>query len=177
MRECISIHVGQAGVQMDNACWELYCLEHGLQPKGKQAGQSDDSFFVFFSETGSGKHAPRAVFLDLDPSVINETRTGTHGQLFHPEQMISGKEDAANNYAIGHYTVDIEIVDLVPDCIRKLSDNCTGVPDLPFFWMWHWIWLYIIIDGEAFNEFQTSLVPYPRIHLLPFGDLCANNFC
>ena len=26
MREVISIHVGQAGVQMGNACWELYCL-------------------------------------------------------------------------------------------------------------------------------------------------------
>ena len=29
MRECISVHVGQAGSQMGNACWELYCLEHG----------------------------------------------------------------------------------------------------------------------------------------------------
>lgn len=30
-RECISVHVGQAGCQMGNACWELYCLEHGIQ--------------------------------------------------------------------------------------------------------------------------------------------------
>ena len=29
-RECISVHVGQAGVQIGNACWELYCLEHGI---------------------------------------------------------------------------------------------------------------------------------------------------
>ena len=35
MRECISVHVGQAGVQMGNACWELYCLEHGIQPDGQ----------------------------------------------------------------------------------------------------------------------------------------------
>jgi len=35
----------------------------------------------------------------------DEVRTGTYRQLFHPEQMISGKEDAANNYARGHYTV------------------------------------------------------------------------
>ena len=33
MRECLSVHVGQAGVQMGNACWELYCMEHGLQVK------------------------------------------------------------------------------------------------------------------------------------------------
>ena len=24
MRECISIHIGQGGVQIGNACWELY---------------------------------------------------------------------------------------------------------------------------------------------------------
>ena len=28
MRECISIHLGQAGIQTGNQCWELYCLEH-----------------------------------------------------------------------------------------------------------------------------------------------------
>ena len=29
----------------------------------------------------------------------HEVRTGTYRQLFHPEQLISGKEDAANNFA------------------------------------------------------------------------------
>ena len=74
-RECISIHVGQAGVQIGNACWELYCLEHGIQPDGqmpsdKTIGGGDDSFNTFFSETGAGKHVPRAVFVDLEPTVI-----------------------------------------------------------------------------------------------------------
>lgn len=31
MREVISLHVGQAGCQIGNACWELYCIEHGIQ--------------------------------------------------------------------------------------------------------------------------------------------------
>jgi len=47
----------------------------------------------------------RAVFIDLEPTVIDEIRTGTYRQLFHPEQLVTGKEDAANNYARGHYTV------------------------------------------------------------------------
>ena len=34
MREIISIHIGQAGIQVGNACWELYCLEHGIHPDG-----------------------------------------------------------------------------------------------------------------------------------------------
>ncbi|CAN1335999.1 Tubulin alpha-5 chain, partial [Linum perenne] len=81
-----------------------------------------DAFNTFFSETGAGKHVPRAIFLDLEPTVIDEVRTGTYRQLFHPEQLISGKEDAANNFAIGK-----EIVDLCLDRVRKLADNCTGL--------------------------------------------------
>ena len=74
-RECISIHVGQAGVQIGNACWELYCLEHNIQPSGcmdneQTTGNVDDSFNTFFSETGAGKHVPRAVFVDLEPTVV-----------------------------------------------------------------------------------------------------------
>ncbi|THG09492.1 hypothetical protein TEA_000137 [Camellia sinensis var. sinensis] len=38
---------------------------------------------------------------DLEPTVIDEVRTGTYRQLFHPEQLISGKEDAANNFDYG----------------------------------------------------------------------------
>lgn len=51
--------------------------------------------------------------------IVDEVRTGTYRQLFHPEQLITGKEDAANNYARGHYTIGKEIVDLVLDRIRK----------------------------------------------------------
>ena len=132
MREVISVHIGQGGIQIGNACWELYCLEHGIQPDGqmpsdKTIGGGDDAFNTFFSETGAGKYVPRAVMVDLEPTVIDEVRTGTYRQLFHPEQLISGKEDAANNFARGHYTVGKEIVDLVLDRIRKLADNCTGL--------------------------------------------------
>ena len=96
-RECISIHIGQAGCQIGNACWELYCLEHGIQPDGqmpsdKAIGAGDDSFNTFFSETGAGKHVPRAVFVDLEPTVVDEVRTGTYRHLFHPEQLITGTE-------------------------------------------------------------------------------------
>ena len=54
MRECLSIHIGQAGVQTGNACWELYCLEHGIQPDGqmpsdKTVGGGDDSFVSYLT--------------------------------------------------------------------------------------------------------------------------------
>jgi len=132
MRECISIHLGQAGIQTGNSCWQLYCLEHGIDTDGKKEfvknhNGVDDSSSTFFSETSAGKHVPRAVLVDLEPSVCDEVRTGEYRQLYHPQQIISGKEDAANNYARGHYTVGKEIVDSVLDRIRKLADACTGL--------------------------------------------------
>ena len=50
-------------------------MEHGIQPDGqmpsdKTIGGGDDSFNTFFSETGAGKHVPRAVFVDLEPTVV-----------------------------------------------------------------------------------------------------------
>ena len=49
-------------------------------PSDKLNG-GDDSFTTFFAETGAGKHVPRAVFIDLEPTVIDETRTGTYRQV------------------------------------------------------------------------------------------------
>ncbi|CAJ0561306.1 unnamed protein product, partial [Mesorhabditis spiculigera] len=135
MREVISIHIGQAGVQIGNAAWELYCLEHGIQPDGKRMSEEkrEDSFTTFFSETGNGRYVPRALMVDLEPTVVDEIRNGHYKQLFHPEQMITGNEDAANNYARGHYTVGKEVVDSVVDRVRRLAENCRGFQGFLFF--------------------------------------------
>ena len=74
-REVLSIHIGQAGVQVGNATWELYCLEHGISPDGQtpcdlSKSIHDDSFNSFFCETRAGKHVPRAVLVDLEPTVV-----------------------------------------------------------------------------------------------------------
>ncbi|OXB52108.1 hypothetical protein ASZ78_002612 [Callipepla squamata] len=122
-------------------------------PSDKTIGGGDDSFNTFFSETGAGKHVPRAVFVDLEPTVIDEVRTGTYRQLFHPEQLITGKEDAANNYARGHYTIGKEIIDLVLDRIRKLLRGR------------HRLRLHLAADGAALGrlrqEVQAGVLLYP----------------
>ncbi|XP_022851607.1 tubulin alpha chain-like, partial [Olea europaea var. sylvestris] len=87
---------------------------------------ADDAFNTFFSETGARKQVPLAVFVDLEPTVIDEVRTGTYRQLFRPEQLISGKEDVACYFA-RVCAIGKEIVDLCLDHIRKLADNCTGL--------------------------------------------------
>ncbi|GLJ30616.1 hypothetical protein SUGI_0606250 [Cryptomeria japonica] len=132
MREIINIHIGQAGIQVGNTCWELFCLEHDIQPDGFMSSDEmirgiNHAHSTFFSETGRGKYIPRALFVDLEPTVIDEIRTGPYRQLFHPEHLISGKEDAANNFARGHYTVGRDALDTCLDQIRKLCDNCSSL--------------------------------------------------
>merc|ERR1711970_275078 len=57
----------------------------------------------------------------------DDIRTGDWAQMFHPEFLLNGKEDAANNFARGHYTVGKEILDQVNDRLRKLVDNSQNV--------------------------------------------------
>jgi tubulin alpha len=48
------------------------------------------------------------------------------GQLFHPEQIITGKEDAASHYARTYWTVWKDMIDLMLGWIRKLAARCAG---------------------------------------------------
>merc|ERR1711981_1049723 len=87
----------------------------------------DKYFTTFYEETGTGQYVPRNITVDLEPTVVDDVRTGIFGQMFHPEFILNGKEDAANNFARGHYTVGKEILDQVNDRLRKLVDNSQNV--------------------------------------------------
>lgn len=52
---------------------------------------------------------------------------GAYRSLFHPDALINAKEDAANNYARGRYTIGREIIDNVLDRIRKIADQCAAL--------------------------------------------------
>ena len=58
---------------------------------------------------------------------------GTYKQLFHPDQLVTGKEDAANNYARGHYTIGKEMIEPTMDKMRKMAEDCTGLQGFIIF--------------------------------------------
>jgi len=131
-REVLTVNVGQAGIQLGNAVWTQYTAEHKIKPDGtlqnKEAEKDDNKYFTtFFEETGTGQFVPRNICVDLEPTVVDDVRTGPYSQMFHPEFLLNGKEDAANNFARGHYTVGKEILDQVNDRLRKLVDNSQNV--------------------------------------------------
>ena len=73
-----------------------------------------------------GKYVPRSIFVDLEPTVIDEVKMGIHGRLFDPEQMISGSENGTKNFAQGYYS-NGKVLSLVMDRIRKLAEQCLGL--------------------------------------------------
>ncbi|KAL7674403.1 hypothetical protein ACOME3_000683 [Neoechinorhynchus agilis] len=136
MRECISVHIGQSGSQIAGACWELYGLEHKINPRGfvteyKGCDAGEESAQTFFSETRNGKYIPRALIIDSEPSVIDEIRSGTYRQFFNPMTLISGKEDCSGNYGRGYYTIGREMLDISMDSLRKQAELCDAL--LGFF--------------------------------------------
>ncbi len=101
-----------------------------------------------------------APLFTLHGLIPDEVRTGTYRQLFHPEQLITGKEDAANNYARGHYTIGKEIVDLVLDRIRKLADQCTGLQGFLIFHSFGGISL-LSVSVKSTNSVHHDLETFP----------------
>jgi len=70
--------------------------------------------------------------VDLEPNVIDDVKTSKYSAIFHPDFLLQGVEDAANNFYRGHYTVGKEMIDKVNDRLRKLVDNCDNVQGFMF---------------------------------------------
>lgn len=54
----------------------------------------------------------------------DEIRTGRYKMLHTPSNLISGQEDAANNYARAHHTAGEAIWPKTQEAIRKTVENC-----------------------------------------------------
>lgn len=133
-RQVITVHIGQAGVQMGNAVWNLYGMEHGIGRDGclmTSGGPVNDGcpaeHSTFYKETVAGKYIPRTVMVDLEPTVVDQIRSGPDRGLYHPDQLISGKEDAANNFARGYHTEGRLYLEQVLEGIRLFAESSEGV--------------------------------------------------
>lgn len=125
-RETISINLGQTGVQVGNATWQLYCHEQGVTADGRFVNPSDDcdiGYRSFFEETMHGKIVPRSIFIDTEPTVVDEVRSGPYRDLFHPNQLISGKQDAANNFVRGYLSPGQALIETAQDRIRQMVER------------------------------------------------------
>ncbi|KER19222.1 hypothetical protein T265_15612, partial [Opisthorchis viverrini] len=134
------LQIGQANLQLGNACWELFCLKHEVTPDGRSKSQMRIWDYSFMKTICSPC---------LEPTVRDEVRNGTYRQLFHPKQFITGKEDAANNYARGYYTVGREMRNLVLDKFQKSADQYDSLQGF---------WFYNALGGGTGSGPNASLI-------------------
>lgn len=132
VKECITLHFGQAGCQVGLQLWELMCEEHDIAPDGTREADentaADDPYNSFFAETAAGQHVPRCIMVDTDPSSREDILNSTHGKLFHPDNLLKYKQDARSNFFEGRsMSHTFKIKETVMDCLRK------EVRRVPFF--------------------------------------------
>jgi tubulin alpha len=132
-REIITLNIGQAGVHLGASILEMLCLEHDIskngerRPKSDEGGQSQSGFLSFFDETENGTYYPRSLFIDLDFGPVHEMKCGDYGQMLKSSQLVTGKEDSANNFARGRYTVGQDFLPEVFEAIRKTVESCQSL--------------------------------------------------
>nr|VZI45916.1 unnamed protein product [Spirometra erinaceieuropaei] len=136
-REIIQVFVGQAGCQIGDACWELYALEHNVDPNGDfvHPVKNEHELFelsTFFSETPAKKAAPRTLLIDSEPSVLDEIRMGCYRNFFASVNLISGAEDAASNFGRGYFHLSANLLQPCTNSLRKLAEQCEGLQGILF---------------------------------------------
>lgn len=131
MREIVHVQVGQCGNQIGTKFWETVSAEHGIDPAGNFAGDSDvllERISVYYNEAYGGKrYVPRAVLVDLEPGTMDAIRSSPMGQIFRPDNFVFGQSGAGNNWAKGHYTEGAELIDQVMDVIRREAEPCDSL--------------------------------------------------
>merc|ERR1719494_1481389 len=70
---------------------------------------------------------PRNLFIDLETSCVSQIKKGPLKDQFVDEYYVEGKEDAANNFARGHYTVGKEQMEFVNDRVQKIVEACSNL--------------------------------------------------
>jgi tubulin beta len=127
MREIVQLQVGQCGNQIGARFWESISDEHGVDPTGNYCGDSDiqiERINVFFNEAAGGRYVPRAILTDLEPGTLDSVRAHEFGQLYRPDNFISGQTGTGNNWAKGHYSEGVALIHSVLDVVRREAESC-----------------------------------------------------
>ena len=74
-REIISLHFGQAGIQIGQAMWQTIAAEHSITssgelPENKMENWENNALKTFFHNGPDNRFIPRTLFVDSEPTVV-----------------------------------------------------------------------------------------------------------
>jgi len=134
-REILSLSVGQAGCQLGHAVWQQYNAEHEVKPEtpwnptnvSSTIEEARNKAKTFYNMSGENWMIPRNLFIDLEASCIQQIKKSNMGKQFNDAYSIAGKEDAANNFARGHYTVGKEKMEFITEKVKQIVEACENL--------------------------------------------------
>lgn len=115
-----------------------------MSPDGEKLSIENDleNISIFFQELNYGKYMPRAILIDSEPSVIgkmrysfssncftflDEIKNGPYRNLYSTDNMISGCEDSANNFARGFFLGGSKVITPFKNCLTRLVEQVDNV--------------------------------------------------
>ncbi|KAE8725210.1 Tubulin alpha-3 chain [Hibiscus syriacus] len=122
MREVISIHVGQAGIQVGNSCWALYCLEHGIQPDGMMPSVANEGANHELSAPSLVLPDPESTSRELCTTLNSfdfELKSFQFQVNFNSQFLVQVVD------LLPYRSAGRDIVEVCLDRLRKLADNCS----------------------------------------------------
>ncbi|ODV76987.1 gamma-tubulin [Suhomyces tanzawaensis NRRL Y-17324] len=152
--ETITLQVGQCGNQVALQYWNQLAAEHGIQADGLplaypddpssrfQSGNTDhvasqgqsreDRPELFFTLSDSNKYTPKAVLVDLEPSVIHKATNAL--PMFNPRNVHLSEHGsgAANNWQQG-YSYGLQYQEELLNLIDREVDKCENVSNFQLF--------------------------------------------
>ncbi|OMJ85859.1 hypothetical protein SteCoe_12699 [Stentor coeruleus] len=137
MKELISIHVGQAGINIGEACLEQFTYEHGITQSGTFEPQdnlsSSNSCHTMFHESESGSFNARSLFFDLDQDKINHIKKGSYKSLLSSENFVLGKESSSDIFSRARCIAGHSILNECLEATRKQVEKCDSLEGFIFY--------------------------------------------
>lgn len=124
MRDIITVGVGGAGVRIVHASWAQYGADHGVDADGRAVEAQDaavNNRSAMFAATAAGRHVPRTVLIDADPSSVHAA-TSDRPSYYSPATCVVGTEDTGGNFCRGYGSVGDERIDEAIAAVRKQAE-------------------------------------------------------
>ncbi|TPX41447.1 hypothetical protein SeMB42_g05061 [Synchytrium endobioticum] len=140
MSQSIVVSVGQAGNQIGTRFWDKVLLEHA---KTNTRAIYDDALSSFFRNVDSRRGRQciplgdgtgqitglraRAVLVDMEEGVINQTMRTPLGELFDDHQRITSVSGCGNNWAVGYAQYGPAYHTQLLESFRKEAEFCDSL--------------------------------------------------
>ena len=121
MKEIIVLGIGSAGINLSSSYLSLLTQEHDF------SFDSTQSLSVHFQETCSNSPMARFIFIDLDPTHLDNLLSHPTGFLFNQNNIIAGNEGSMNIYTCAAYELTDYIFDTIKESFRKEIEKCESL--------------------------------------------------